>query len=264
MFLRRKHVKKILMSAAALCALLAAPSIADAAVRGVATANVNMRSGPSTRYPAVTVVPVGAPVTIYGCMSSVNWCDVSFVGGRGWVSGSYVQASYRSNRVYVEPDYYRDLGIPTVTFEVGTYWDRYYRDRNFYRERDRWRRYDWRSERPLPPPPRWDDDRRGPPPRWDDNRRPDRWDEDNRRPDRWDDGNRRPDHRDGDDRRPDRWDGDNRRPQPDRDPGRSRGDDRPRQQEGRDQNSNDVPRRSWGGMQEQNGIVCTGPARDCR
>jgi uncharacterized protein YraI len=285
-------VNKILMSAAALCALLAAPSIASAAVQGFATANVNMRSGPSTSYPAVTVIPVGAPVTIYGCMSSVNWCDVTFVGGRGWVSGSYVQTSYRSNRVAVAPDYYQGLGIPSVTFEVDNYWDRYYRDRNFYRERDRWRRYDWRAERPLPPP-RWDNDRRPPPPRWDDDRRPPpppRWDND-RRPQQWDrdrdrdryqDRDRNPD-RDGR-RPPPRMDDDNRRPQADRDPGRNRDDrdrnrDRGRDQgrnqdrdqgrnndrdQGRNQDRNDAPRREWGGMREQNGVICTGPARDCR
>ncbi|RWX74464.1 SH3 domain-containing protein [Neorhizobium lilium] len=273
--------------------MLAAPSIADAAVRGIAIANVNMRSGPSTAYPAVAVVPVGAPVTINGCMSSVNWCDVSFVGGRGWVSGNYVKANYRSNRVYVAPNYYQGLGIPSVTFEVDNYWDRYYRDRNFYRERDRWRRYDWRSERPLPPPPprwnddrrppppRWDDDNRRPPPRWDDDRRPPpRWDDENRRPPRWDDENRRPPRwdrdegrdQDRDDRRPPpppRVDGDNRPPRPDRDPGRNR-DERPQPpQESRDQNQNqnqdDQPRRPWGGMRSQDGgAVCTGPARDCR
>jgi uncharacterized protein YraI len=179
-FLRRKPVKKILMSVAALCALFAAPSIADAAVRGVATANVNMRSGPSTGYPAVDVIPVGAAVTIYGCMSSVNWCDVAFVGGRGWVSGNYVQATYRSNRVYVAPDYYEGLGIPMVTFDVGNYWGRYYRDRDFYRDRDRWDRYDWRRESRLPPPP-------PPPPRWDRDGAP-RWDRDRS----WRPGDRQP------------------------------------------------------------------------
>jgi uncharacterized protein YraI len=167
---RRKHVRKFLFSAAAaLCAVVAAPSLADAAVRGYSTANVNMRSGPSTSYPAVTVIPSGAPVTIYGCMSNVNWCDVAFSGGRGWVSGNYVQAAYQQRRVYVGPQYYRPLGIPTVTFEIGNYWDRHYRGRDFYRDRDRWDRRDrdrWDRDRDRRD---WDRDRdreraRGPPP----------------------------------------------------------------------------------------------------
>nr|WP_117196322.1 SH3 domain-containing protein [Rhizobium terrae] len=217
------------MSLAAVCALFAAPSLAEAAVRGIATANVNMRSGPSTGYPAVVVIPAGAPVTIYGCMSSVNWCDVAFAGGRGWVSGNYVQATYRSNRVYVEPDHYRGLGIPSITFDVDNYWGRYYRGRDFYRERDRWRRYDWRSERPLPPPPppRWDD--RGPP-RWDD-RGPPRWDRDRDR-DRWDPRDRQPPP-------PPVWQGDRDRDNWDRNRDRDR--DRGNWDRNRDRNDNRPP-----------------------
>lgn len=141
--------------------MLAAPALAEAATRGFATANVNMRSGPSTAYPAVVVIPNGAPLTVHGCLSDTPWCDVSFVGGRGWVAGRYIATTYRQNRVYVEPRYYRDLGVPVITFEVGRYWDRYYRDRDFYRERDRWRRPPpsggyWNA---APPPPRADWDR---------------------------------------------------------------------------------------------------------
>jgi len=193
-------VKKILMSVAAFCALFVAPSLAEAAVRGFATANVNMRSGPSTGYPAVTVIPVGTPVTINGCMSSVNWCDVSFYGGRGWVSGNYVQASYRSDRVYVGPQYYRPLGIPIITFDINTYWGRYYRDRDFYRDRDRWRRYTWEPSRnpPPPPPPRWERDRD----RWDPPSppRPPRWERDRSdiRPPSWDRDRAREEWRDRD------------------------------------------------------------------
>nr|WP_153355256.1 SH3 domain-containing protein [Endobacterium cereale] len=238
MFFKEEHVKKFILAAAATSALMVAPTLAEAAVRGYATANVNMRSGPSTGYPAVTVVPVGAPITIHGCMSNVNWCDVQFAGGRGWVSGSYISTTYRQNRVYVAPDYYRPLGIPTVTFEVDNYWGRYYRDRDFYRDRDRWDRRPppppprWTRDdrRPPPPPPGWDrDDRRGPPPGWDrgdrrdDNRGgpPPGWDRGDRRDDNrggpppgWDRGDRRDDNRGGpragDDRRnpPPRDDGD--------------------------------------------------------
>ncbi len=235
-------MKKFLMSAAAFCTLLVAPAIAEAAVRGYATANVNMRSGPSTGYPAVTVIPYGAPVTINGCMSSVNWCDVSFAGGRGWVSGNYVQASYRSNRVYVAPDYYGGLGIPLVTFDVDNYWGTYYRDRNFYRERDRWRDYNWRAQRPLPPPPRWDDGRRPPPPGWDRDRDRDRWDQGRDRDrdrDRWERERQRDREqaRDRDRDRP-RFDDNDRRPPPgwdrERDRDRDRDRDRARERE-RDQ-----------------------------
>ncbi|API54944.1 ligand-binding protein SH3 [Rhizobium leguminosarum] len=116
-----------------------APAIAQAA-EGYSTANVNMRAGPSTRYPAVAVIPAGSSVEIRGCLSDVNWCDVEFYGGRGWVSGQYVQALYQQRRVYVGPQYYRPLGIPMIRFSVDNYWDRYYRNRDFYRERDRWSR----------------------------------------------------------------------------------------------------------------------------
>lgn len=140
-------MKDAFFRAATVCALLLVPAVAEAA-EGFATANVNMRSGPSTRYPAVTVIPAGDPVEIHGCLADLPWCDVSFYGGRGWVAGRYVQAIYRSRRVYLEPEYYRPLGIPTVVFHFDRYWDRNYRGRDFYRDRDRWRRGpDWADER---------------------------------------------------------------------------------------------------------------------
>lgn len=137
--LRRYSLKSALMAIAAAAAAFLLPVAAQAA-EGFATANVNMRSGPSTRYPAVTIIPVGTPLEIHGCLADTPWCDVSFYDGRGWVAGRYVQAQYQQRRVYVEPDYYDSLGIPLVTFELGNYWDRNYRNRDFYRERDYYRR----------------------------------------------------------------------------------------------------------------------------
>lgn len=185
---------------AGLVMAVALPALAEAA-NGYATANVNLRAGPSTGYPAVTVIPAGAGVDIYGCMSGANWCDVGFAGIRGWVSGSYLQATYQQRRVYVGPEYYRPLGIPSVTFSVGNYWDRHYRSRDFYRDRDRWdrdrgwdRRDEWRDNDRR-------DDRR-------DVRRDDRRDDrrDVRRDDRRDDRRdvRRDDIRRDDIRRDDR------------------------------------------------------------
>jgi uncharacterized protein YraI len=240
--LGRVTLKKKIYGAIALLALFAMPSLAEAATRGFATANVNMRSGPSTSYPAVVVIPDGAPLVIYGCLSDIPWCDVSFSRGRGWVAGRYIQAVYRQNRVYVEPRYYRDLGVPTIDFDLGVYWDQHYRGRDFYRDRDRWRRppprddYGWGGRQPGrgPNDGRWEErngnwdngDRRPPPrPRYDDNRPP-RFDDNNGRP-RRDQGDVRP-PRGNDNGRPDR--GDNRPPRFDDNndrPQRDQGDVRP-------------------------------------
>ncbi|MBB4955734.1 uncharacterized protein YraI [Agrobacterium vitis] len=156
-------MKRLYLSAFAGLAAVALPAAAEAA-QAISTANVNLRAGPSTQYPPVLVVPAGNRVEIFGCLSSANWCDVGYAGYRGWISGSYLQTQYSSRRIYVDPDYYGRLGIPTVTFRVDQYWDRNYRGRDFYRDRDRWRRA-------PPPPPVWHRD--GPPPRFNDDRRPD-------------------------------------------------------------------------------------------
>ncbi|APG93909.1 SH3 domain-containing protein [Sinorhizobium americanum] len=132
-------MKRALLKIAATGILLLAPAIAQAA-EGFATANVNMRAGPSTAYPAVTIIPAGESIEIYGCLADVPWCDVEFYDGRGWVHGRYIQALYQQRRVYLGPQYYRRLGIPVVVFSFSSYWDRHYRDREFYRDRDRWRR----------------------------------------------------------------------------------------------------------------------------
>ncbi|SCB50571.1 SH3 domain-containing protein [Rhizobium multihospitium] len=207
-----------ILAAGILAALVALPAIAEAA-EGFATANVNMRSGPSTAYPAVTMIPVGVPLQINGCLNETPWCDVSFYGGRGWVAGRYIQATYQSRRIYVGPQYYRPLGIPTVVFNFDDYWGRYYRGRDFYRDRDRWRRGPgWVDRRPDSGwdrnPPGWDN---GPDRNWD--RRPDR----NRDWDRGSDWSNQPDR--NWDRRPDRdrnWD---RQRDGNRDWGRQRPDD---------------------------------------
>lgn len=138
-------MRKILLGVAA-AAMLLMPSLAVAA-DGFATANVNMRSGPSTRYPAVTVIPVETELEIHGCLADVPWCDVSFYQGRGWVASQYIATEYRQNRVYLQPQYYRPLGIPTITFDLGNYWERNYRNRDFYRDRERWGRSDYDGNR---------------------------------------------------------------------------------------------------------------------
>lgn len=156
-------MKRFSLLAIAVMMVIGVPAAANA-VQAYSTANVNMRSGPSTRYPPVIVIPFSSRVEIYGCMRTSNWCDVGYRGVRGWVSGNYLQVGYSQRRVYVGPRYYEPLGIPTVAFSIGPYWDRYYRDRDFYRDRDEWRDGYYRppirrdNYRLPPPPPRWNND----------------------------------------------------------------------------------------------------------
>ncbi|WEZ84004.1 SH3 domain-containing protein [Rhizobium sp. 32-5/1] len=132
---------RTILTGMAVAAMLLMPGLAVAA-EGFSTANVNMRSGPSTRYPAVTVIPLDTELEIHGCLADVPWCDVSFYQGRGWVAAQYIATDYRRNRVDLQPRYYRPLGIPTITFDLGNYWERNYRNRDFYRDRARWGRSD--------------------------------------------------------------------------------------------------------------------------
>jgi uncharacterized protein YraI len=123
------------VAAAAFACALAVPGVASAA-NAFATGNVNLRAGPSTDYPVVITVAVNAPVDLHGCLTGYSWCDVSYSGARGWVSGKYLETVYQEERVLV-PAYATRVNVPVISFSFGTYWDNNYRGRDFYRDRDR-------------------------------------------------------------------------------------------------------------------------------
>ena len=133
---------------AALSLLLATPLLAHAA-DGYVTGNVNLRAGPDGQYPLIFTIPAGSAVSVQGCTSGWEWCDVIVRGNRGWVDGYYIQYQYQ-NRPVALPDYGAQIGVPIVTFVIATYWNNYYRNRPFYRQRNSW------YSRPIPhrPPPR--------------------------------------------------------------------------------------------------------------
>ena len=118
-------------------ALLAGGSLQAMAADGYVTGDATLRAGPDIDYPAVDMIPAGAPIGIEGCTDGWEWCDVVFNDERGWVAGNFIQDEYDNQPVLV-PAYGERLGIPVVSFSIVTYWDRYYVDRPFYRERERW------------------------------------------------------------------------------------------------------------------------------
>ncbi len=62
---------------------------------GLTTGNVNFRTGPSTSYSVIDVIPNGTTITLYGLTS--GWYEAEYNGRRGFVSGSYVEITYSSD-----------------------------------------------------------------------------------------------------------------------------------------------------------------------
>lgn len=145
-----------LLTVAAAAAFLALPGIAEAQ-NAMATADVNMRVGPGTQHPVIATLPAGAPVTVRGCVRGYSWCDTSYRGTRGWVSGRYLAGAEPRYRGRALADIGPQLGIGII---AGAVFSELLRDRR-----------DWR--RAGPPPRRWTERHAGP--RWQDRRGAPRW-----------------------------------------------------------------------------------------
>jgi uncharacterized protein YraI len=126
---------RFLLAAVALFGALAGSGVA--AAQSIAYAipygTTNMRAGPGVDYPVVAIIRGGSAVTVYGCLSDFSWCDSIVQDIRGWVSTTRLQFEYGGNLVPI-PRYYSYFDAPIIGFDFG-YWDRYYTDRPFYRDR---------------------------------------------------------------------------------------------------------------------------------
>ena len=129
--------------AATLAGLLAAPSLASAAVTAITAEPVSLRAGPALDFPVVDQIPDDARVTVFGCVRAYQWCDIAWRDARGWVRGDDLSYLYQQRRVRLI-EYGPRIGLPVVVFSFDSYWDRYYRGRPFYTERTRWRTT-WRN-----------------------------------------------------------------------------------------------------------------------
>ncbi|WP_375656231.1 MULTISPECIES: SH3 domain-containing protein [unclassified Bartonella] len=62
-------------------------------VARVASGQVSLRTGPATAYKVISMVPMGAKVQIYGCLSNKTWCSLGYHGKVGWASARYVNVN---------------------------------------------------------------------------------------------------------------------------------------------------------------------------
>lgn len=146
---------KLIFASAIVAAVVVGSQSAQAG--SYAAAELNVRAGPSTRFPSLGVLPEGAPIHVFGCTRGYRWCDVQAGGRRGWVSAAYIEMDYEARRVRV-PVYVHQVSepvVPTVSFSVESYWPSHYSGYDFYDERDTWDDVDWESDGP---PPGWDPD----------------------------------------------------------------------------------------------------------
>ena len=99
--------------------ILLAGTFAASARPAVVTTDLNIRSGPGTRYAVIGSLPAGARVNVGSCSS--GWCRV----GGGFASARYLSGTART-RVVVQPDYYYDdgpnVGLGVLALGVGSGW----------------------------------------------------------------------------------------------------------------------------------------------
>jgi uncharacterized protein YraI len=106
-----RYLKRLAVAAAAL-GLTAGAALARPAV---SETDLNVRSGPGTGYRVVGVLQQGESVDVADCTGS--WCRVSFAGGTGWASASYL--AFGGDVGYAAPP-------PAMVYDDPFFYDDYY------------------------------------------------------------------------------------------------------------------------------------------
>ena len=119
-------------------AVAAAIPVAASAEEAFTVSAVDVFAGPSSEYPPIAQLPPNTEVTLAGCLSDWSWCDVIVGYDRGWVYAADLVVPYQGARLVVIEYGPRYHFCPVVTFSLVAYWDRYYRSRPFYAERQVW------------------------------------------------------------------------------------------------------------------------------
>lgn len=127
-------------------AIALAVPLAATAQQAFTRGPVNLRAGPGDGYPLVATLAPGQSLQVMGCTAGYGWCDVMLPDGlRGWSYAASLEYAYQEQRVPLAT-YGAIIGVPLVTFAIGSYWSNYYRDRPWYNQPRYW------GGRPPPPP----------------------------------------------------------------------------------------------------------------
>lgn len=122
------------------------------------TKAANLRAGPDRYYPVVAVLAPATQVVVQGCLPDYRWCDVVIGHDRGWVYAGNLRYPYQYGYLSF-PGIAPYISIAILSFTFHDYWDRHYRDRPWYADRDRYVRPPPRPHasppwvQPSPPPP---------------------------------------------------------------------------------------------------------------
>ncbi|HGO6122196.1 TPA: SH3 domain-containing protein [Burkholderia cepacia] len=122
---------------AVLLGLAAAPGVADAQSSAYTNSPAELFAGPAPDYPVVAQIPPDTALDVFGCLSDYSWCDVALPGVRGWIDAQLLEYPYQGSYVPLL-EYGAIIGVPVTGFAIAAYWDRYYRHRPWYHDRDRW------------------------------------------------------------------------------------------------------------------------------
>lgn len=139
---------RITLIAGAVAAALCAVPLGAGATPAYSNHATPIFAGPGTDYPLVGRIAGGAVVNVNGCLADYSWCDVNLGPNRGWVAGAELSSTtyrYHNQRAPLAV-YGPQIGLATLSFVLGDYWDRNYRNRPFYRDRNHWEER-YRAER---------------------------------------------------------------------------------------------------------------------
>jgi hypothetical protein len=74
-----------------------------ASVEVTTSRDVNMRSGDSTAYDVMTVIPGGETVTVTGVSADGSWYQVEYHGAVGWISAAFTNGDVPADMPVVTP-----------------------------------------------------------------------------------------------------------------------------------------------------------------